>query len=50
MGSIPVANAAPNPFSAQMIRWGQDGLALLNYQGVNGTQGIQLINGTFVTE
>lgn len=50
-GSIPVAHAAPNPFSARMIRWGQDGLALLNYQGnLNGAKGILLIDGTFVTE
>lgn len=49
-GSIPVADAAPNPFSARMIRWGQDGLALLNYQGGIGTQGILLIDGTFVTQ
>ncbi len=51
-GSIPVANAAPHPVDSRMIRWGQDGLALLDYQGANvyGTPGILLIDGTFVTQ
>lgn len=51
-GSIPVANSVPHPIETRMIRWGRDGLAVLDHQGATlaATSGILLIDGTFVTQ
>lgn len=46
IASIAIPGAAPSTFNSRLVRWGRDGLALLNYQ--NGPEGILLINGPFV--
>lgn len=45
IASITLPDAAPT-LNARQIRWGRDGLALLNYQ--HSLSGILLINGPFV--
>jgi hypothetical protein len=48
--SIAVANSSPDPIGTRMIRWGPNGLALMNYQPpFLENPGILLIDGTFVT-
>jgi hypothetical protein len=50
----PVASAwlprsSPNSYVARMVRWGRDGLAVLNYQDpVFGAPGLLLVDGPFV--
>lgn len=49
VAAVPVLRASVNPTRATMIRWGNNGLALLNYQsGFSAAPGILLIDGAFV--
>lgn len=50
IGSMWLPRASPQAFNSRLVRWGHDGLAVLNYQEplFGGSKGILLLDGAFV--